>query len=154
MTATTAGGKKGCGWNKDEFHRSWSGKPFLCGQTDGFLHLYLEANSWVLLTSQAFCHHELQERSKMPFHIYKVCLWGVISVIKTAEIGVWIAFVMKDLYIALQQYWFFSLSFCILTIFCFCPIGKAQNFRPGNGFEDEHTEQQQSKHAERGSTYE
>lgn len=74
--------------------------------------------------------------------------------IKTAEIGVWIAFVMKDLYIALQQYWFFSLLFRILTIFCFCPIGKAQNFRPGNGFEDEHTEQQQSKHAERGATYE
>lgn len=73
--------------------------------------------------------------------------------IKPAEIGVWITFVMKDLCIALQ-YWFFSLSFHILIIFCFYPIGKAQNFRPGNGFEDEHTEQQQSKHAERGSTYE
>lgn len=33
-------GKKGYGWNKDEFHRSWRGKLFLCGQTDGFLNLY------------------------------------------------------------------------------------------------------------------
>lgn len=54
----------------------------------------------VFSTSQAFCHHELQEKSKMPFHICIVCFQEVISVIKTAEIGVWIIFVMKDLYIA------------------------------------------------------
>lgn len=42
----------------------------------------------------------------------------------------------------------------VLIIFCLYLAGKTQNFRPGHGFEDEHTEQQQSKHAERGSTYE
>lgn len=42
----------------------------------------------------------------------------------------------------------------VLTAFCLYPVGKTQNFRPGNGFEDEHAEQQQSEHAERGSTYE
>lgn len=145
--------KEGNRWNEGEFHRSWSRKLYLPGQVSGFLCLYEEPDIYIfsLQFLNFFLSSPVAREEQNPFspldsmliegHLChkdyrsRACCEGSVSC--TTKLLVFQSCVSYP-----------------YLFFCLYPIGKAQNFRPGNGFEDEHTEQQQSKHAERGSTYE
>lgn len=157
MTPNTAveGKKEGYRWNESEFHRSWSRKLYLPGQLSDFLHLYegpdicsfsLPPNFSIFFLSSPFAREEQDPFSALDSMLIEghlcdkdcrssACCEGSLSC--TTRLLVFQSCISYPYH-----------------FFCLYPIGKAQNFRPGNGFEDEHTEQQQSKHAERGSTYE